>query len=126
MTHELTSALSQLLKNVVREVAADLIKEWKASTSPQSPLKTPVDGVLLLTPLETAERLAISERLLFQLTRSGQLPCVRVGKCVRYSIETIHKWVREAESTVQPSSTKTHSPTTRAVRSKTKSTARQK
>lgn len=105
MTDDLETVLKQLLKNVVREVAADLMEESKASARHQAPQSTPTDG-FLLTPGETAKRLAISERHLFQLTRSGQLPCVRVGKCVRYNVETIQKWVREAESTEQRSTPK--------------------
>jgi len=111
MTDELTSALRQLLKIVVHEVAGDLVAELRASGHHQSPQTLAEEG-LLLTPRETAKRLAISERHLFQLTRSGQLPCIRVGKCVRYSVETIQKWVREVESKAQPPTTKTHSPKT--------------
>jgi excisionase family DNA binding protein len=62
----------------------------------------PVAGeAFLMTPRQTAQRLAISERHLFALTHSGQLPCVRVGKCVRYSVETIRNWVRSLESAGQ-------------------------
>ena len=106
MTGDLETVLKQLLKNVVREVATDLMEESKGFARHQAPQSTPTDG-FLLTPRETAKRLAISERHLFQLTRSGQLPCVRVGKCVRYNVETIQKWVREAESTEQRSTPKT-------------------
>jgi len=102
MTDDLESALKQLLKNVVREVAAGVVKELKASVPHQAPPSTPTDGGFLLKPRETAKRLAISERHLFQLTRTGQLPCVRVGKCVRYNIETIQKWVRDTESPEPP------------------------
>lgn len=105
MTGDLESVLKQLLKNVVREVAADLMREWQAPAGHQTSQSIPAEDGLLLTPRETAKRLAISERHLFDLTRSGQLPCVRVGKCVRYNIETIQKWVREAESTERPSTT---------------------
>ena len=62
----------------------------------------PVAGeAFLMTPRQTAQRLAISERHLFALTHSGLLPCVRVGKCVRYSVETIRNWVRSLESAGQ-------------------------
>lgn len=103
MSNDPESWLRQLLKNVLREVAAEFMDEWKANARHQSPQSTPAVDGYLLTPRETAKRLAISERHLFQLTRSGQLPCVRVGKCVRYNIETIQKWVREIESKDQPS-----------------------
>lgn len=96
MTEVLETALKPLLKHIVREVAAEFMEEWKASVAHQPPHGAPNDG-FLLTSRETAKRLAISERHLLQLTRTGQLPCVRVGKCVRYKIDTILEWLREAE-----------------------------
>jgi excisionase family DNA binding protein len=102
MSEDLESALRQLLKNVVQEVAADLLEEWKASARHHLPQSTPSDVGFLLTPRETAKRLAISERHLHRLTQSGHLPCVRVGKCVRYNVETIQNWVRETESSEPP------------------------
>lgn len=102
MTGDLESSLRQLLKNVMREVAANLMEEWKASARHPVQQAKPDDDGFLLTPRETAKRLAISERHLFHLTHSGQLPCVRVGKCVRYNVETIQQWVREAESADSP------------------------
>jgi excisionase family DNA binding protein len=52
----------------------------------------------LLKPRQAAQRLAISERYLYQLTSSGEVPCVRIGKLVRYSIETLRKWVKDRET----------------------------
>ncbi len=98
MTGELEIVLKQLLANVIREVVGDLVEELKANRY-QAQRAKPSDEAFLLTPRETAKRLAISERHLFQLTRIGQIPCVRVGKCVRYNAETIQRWVREIEST---------------------------
>lgn len=56
----------------------------------------------LLKAREAAQRLAISERYLYQLTSSGELPCVRIGKLVRYSVETLRKWVKDRESVEHP------------------------
>jgi excisionase family DNA binding protein len=56
----------------------------------------------LLKAREAARRLAISERYLYQLTSSGEVPCVRVGKLVRYSVETLRKWIKERESVEHP------------------------
>jgi excisionase family DNA binding protein len=39
---------------------------------------------LLLTAAEAAEALAISERNLWGLTDRGEIPVVRLGRCVRY------------------------------------------
>ena len=114
MSDDLESGLRQLLKDVVREVAAELIDECKASARHQVPKVTPAEDGFLLTPRETAKRLAISERHLFRLTSTGQLPCVRVGKCVRYNVETIQRWVREAESTEPPSQAQRGGPSEKA------------
>jgi excisionase family DNA binding protein len=48
-----------------------------------------LDGVaapepLLLRPREAARFLAISERTLWELTRRGEILCVRLGRAVRY------------------------------------------
>jgi excisionase family DNA binding protein len=56
----------------------------------------------LLKARDAAQRLAISERHLYQLTSSGQLPCVRIGKLVRYSVETLRKWIKDRESAEHP------------------------
>lgn len=56
----------------------------------------------LLKPREAAQRLAISERYLYQLTSSGEVPCVRVGKLVRYSVETLRQWIKDRESVEHP------------------------
>jgi excisionase family DNA binding protein len=52
----------------------------------------------LLKAREAAQRLAISESCLYRLTASGEIPCVRVGKLVRYSVETLRNWIKARES----------------------------
>lgn len=56
----------------------------------------------LLKAREAAQRLAISESHLYRLTSSGEVPCVRVGKLVRYSVETLRKWIKDRESAEHP------------------------
>lgn len=99
MSDSLEAALKSVLREALHEVVADLMNEWRAAAHSPSPLPLPLSESLLLTARETAKRLAISERHLHSLTRSGQLPCVRVGSCVRYNLETVQKWVRESETT---------------------------
>ncbi len=50
---------------------------------------------LLLTPREAAQALRISERKLWGLTASGEIPCVRIGRSVRYDINDLHAWIEE-------------------------------
>jgi excisionase family DNA binding protein len=44
---------------------------------------------LALRPREAAKALGISERTLWTLTKAGRIACVRVGRAVLYSIETL-------------------------------------
>lgn len=56
---------------------------------------------LALRPRDAAKALGISARLLWQLTKDGQIPCVRVGsgsrKTVLYPLVELQAWLsREA------------------------------
>lgn len=55
--------------------------------------------VLALRPREAARALAISERLLWQLTHDGVVPCVRVGsgkrKAVLYPQTILEVWLAQ-------------------------------
>ena len=50
---------------------------------------TPVEPALLLTPQQAAKALAISPRKLWGMTDSGEIPHVRLGRCVRYDIRDL-------------------------------------
>lgn len=49
--------------------------------------------VMLLTPAQAAETLAISPRKLWGMTASGEIPHVRLGRCVRYPIDDLQEWI---------------------------------
>jgi len=53
---------------------------------------------LLLKPPEAAAMLAISPRKLWELTDSGEIPCIRIGRAGRYSLEDLRKWVHSQQS----------------------------
>jgi len=59
--------------------------------------------VVLVKPKEAARRLAISERHLWDITNEskGGLPCVRIGRSVRYDPADLAKWVEQCKGTVQ-------------------------
>jgi excisionase family DNA binding protein len=99
MASDFEIAFRHLLKSVVQEVARELLLERDSQHQP-SAAKTKQDdeSILLLRSREAAKRLQVSERHLQKLTQAGILPCVRVGQCVRYSVETIQKWIHDAES----------------------------
>jgi len=52
----------------------------------------------LMTSPEVARILSISERSLWQLTRDGVLPCVRIGRSVRYTARSLEEWIRSREA----------------------------
>lgn len=49
----------------------------------------------LLSRGDTARRLNISERLLWRLTQRGAIPCVRLGRSVRYCPKAIAKVIEK-------------------------------
>ena len=55
---------------------------------------------LLLTPREAAQALSICEKSLWSLTAPrGPLPSVKLGRSVRYSLETLRQFIsQQAES----------------------------
>ena len=57
----------------------------------------PAKTVLLLTPALAAEALAISQRKLWGMTASGEIPHVRLGRCVRYPLDELQRWIDEQQ-----------------------------
>lgn len=56
-------------------------------------LSNPGSGNLLLTPQQAAEALAISARKLWALTAAGEVPHLRIGRCVRYPAGALSEWI---------------------------------
>lgn len=50
---------------------------------------------LLLSSREAAKTLNICERTLYSLTKAGELPVVRIGRAVRYSLDDLKDWIRK-------------------------------
>jgi excisionase family DNA binding protein len=58
------------------------------------PQPLPPDAtVRLLTAREVAALLAISPRKLWELTASGTVACVRIGRAVRYDPRDVEAWI---------------------------------
>lgn len=47
----------------------------------------------LLTSREAAKVLSISPRKLWSLTAGGEIPHVRIGRSVRYSMASLSEWI---------------------------------
>jgi predicted DNA-binding transcriptional regulator AlpA len=48
---------------------------------------------LLLKAADAAQALAISPRKLWSLTAGREIPCVRIGKAVRYDLADLRAWI---------------------------------
>jgi len=48
---------------------------------------------LLLTPQQVAKALEISPRKLWGMTASGEIPHLRIGRSVRYSVDALQAWI---------------------------------
>jgi putative molybdopterin biosynthesis protein len=70
-----------------------------------------------LTPDEVAALLRLSKRRIYELTGQGVLPCLRVGRTVRFPRAAFEAWVAQGGTTPRPAR-KPRTPTTarKAVR----------
>ncbi len=57
---------------------------------------------LLLTVREAAQALAISERSLWGLTHRGAIPCVRLGRAVRYDLADLQSFIVKQKRNGRP------------------------
>ena len=53
----------------------------------------PTNPALLLTPVQAAEALAISQRTLFARTKSGEIAHIKIGRSVRYAVRDLEKFI---------------------------------
>jgi excisionase family DNA binding protein len=53
----------------------------------------PTNSALLLTPAEASKALAISPRKLWGMTASGEIPHIRLGRCVRYPVNDLREMI---------------------------------
>jgi excisionase family DNA binding protein len=60
-------------------------------------------AALLLRSRDAARALAIGERKLWELTKRNLIPCVRIGRSVRYSLPDLQAWI-EAQKHSGPAS----------------------
>jgi len=68
------------------------------------------DGPTLWTSREAAKALAISERKLWGLTNDKLLPCVRIGRSVRYDPADIRAYIAAQKTPCATAETQTEDP----------------
>jgi len=52
---------------------------------------------MLLKLSEVTQILGIGRSLVYELVARGELPSVRIGRCIRVSSESLERWVKERE-----------------------------
>ena len=55
-------------------------------------------GQLLLTPHQAAEALQISERKLWSMKASSEIPFILLGRSVRYPVADLQRWIDERKT----------------------------
>lgn len=53
----------------------------------------PQPAQLLLSARDAAQALSLSPRKLWSLTAGGEIPCVRIGRAVRYDLADLREWI---------------------------------
>ena len=53
---------------------------------------------MLLKPTEVAEVLRIGRSLVYSMLATGQLPSIRVGRCIRVPSESLETWLKAQET----------------------------
>ena len=51
----------------------------------------------LLTPDEVADVLSLSRELVLKQARAGKIPSLKLGKAVRFRLESINQWIAAQE-----------------------------
>lgn len=51
------------------------------------------NGSILLRAEDVAGLLQISRSQVFEMARRGEIPCVRIGRMVRYPAQAIRQWI---------------------------------
>ena len=51
------------------------------------------DGSPLLTVHDIARLLRVHEKTVYELVRRGAIPHIRLGRCVRFSLEDVTRWL---------------------------------
>ncbi len=52
---------------------------------------------LLLKPMEVAQILGLGRSLVYELIATGDLPSIRIGRCIRIPSEALTQWIRERQ-----------------------------
>ena len=96
MRSQVTSSASGLLVKTkwVQEAVAALIADEDEETSPDSSQSFSGEK-LTLSVQEAADLIGISKPKMFELLRSGEIPCKRIGKKILISHQMLVDWINQ-------------------------------
>lgn len=60
-----------------------------------------INETRLMTVKDAAAYLAISERKLWDMSNTGEIPCVRLGRAVRYDLQDLDSFIARAKGVLQ-------------------------
>lgn len=55
--------------------------------------------VLLMNAKDTAKKLSVCEKTIRRLAAKGEIQKVKVARCTRYTVESVHEYIRRQQST---------------------------
>ena len=58
---------------------------------------TDTNGTLLLKTPQAAKLLGISPRKLWELANCGEIPSLRIGRCLRFRKKSLEEWIEKQE-----------------------------
>ncbi len=101
LDEDAVETLAELMKGIVREVSGiDEQKESRLRASQHALFggqKPPEDMGLLIDTKQAAKLLKVSERTLWGMWNSGEMPKpIRIGRAVRWSYAELRAWVAAA------------------------------
>lgn len=65
----------------------DSRRQYPLDARPSKPAQLLIDSVA------AAEMLGMSTRKLWQLTKDGEIPFLRIGRSVRFSVSALEQWI---------------------------------
>lgn len=90
----LVPAIKQAIQSVNEEGTKVTGRQGTSKNASMAHQKLPDDQGLLLTSKETAKLLKLSEKTIYNMHTSGQMPApIRIGAAVRWSLEALNSWI---------------------------------
>lgn len=70
----------------------------------EKPTTTTTTTTLLVDMREAARMLSVSSGTIYNMTKAGELPCVRIRRSVRYAVSDLTAWIAARSCRNSPAS----------------------